>query len=358
MSRRVRLVAGFALAFLAVGGFLWAVGPDAVASELAGADLPVLALGFASVTVAIGLWSEAVRRLVGTTGHPVGGFRYRLAYLSGEFLKQVLPMGQSGGPVLMAYTINRETDAPYESTLAASSVFAFLNVVASLVLAVVGLAILVLTRRGPTGTLLRNVLVAMVAVTGVVFLVTYLAVYRRALLERVALRVAGGLRRTVGRLSARLDAALAPEAVERVVGTYADSVGRLTGNRRELVATVALAVSGWLFFLAPMYTSFRAIGDPVPFTLVVFAIPVVTLLNVVPLPGGLGGFEVALAGVTAAVGGLELATATAAVFLFRLSNYWFLVLLGGLSAASLSVRVGDPPPITPAVDESDEDDPP
>jgi uncharacterized protein (TIRG00374 family) len=354
MSRRARLVAGFVLAFLAVGGFLWAVGPKAVAADLAGAALPVFALGFVSVTAALALWSEAVRRLVGTTGHPVGGFRYRLAYLSGEFLKQVLPMGQSGGPVLMAYTINRETNAPYESTLAASSVFAFLNVVASLVLAVFGLAILVATRRGPTGTLLRTVLVAMVAVTGVVFLITYLAVYRRSLLEGVALRAATVLRRPLGRLSARLDGALAPATVERVVGTYADSVGQLAGDRRELAATVALAVTGWLFFLAPMYTSFRAIGDPVPFTLVVFAIPVVTLLNVVPLPGGLGGFEVALAGVTAAVGGLELATATAAVFLFRLSNYWFLVLIGGLSAASLSVGVGDPPPLTATVDDTEE----
>jgi uncharacterized protein (TIRG00374 family) len=353
MSRRVRLVAGFALAFLAVGGFLWAVGPGAVAAELAGADLPVFALGFVSVTVALGLWSEAVRRLVVNTGHPIGGLRYRLAYLTGEFLKQILPMGQSGGPVLMAYTINRETDAPYESTLAASSVFAFLNVVASLVLAVLGLAILVVTRRGPTGTLLRNVLVAMVAVTAVVFLVTYLAVYWRSLLEGIALRFTAVLRRPLGRLSARLDATVAPETVERVVGTYADSVGQLAGDRRELAATVALAVTGWLFFLAPLYTSFLAIGDPVPYTLVVFAVPVVTLLNVVPLPGGLGGFEVALAGVTAAVGGLELATATAAVFLFRLSNYWFLVLLGGLAAASLSVRIGDPPPLTPA-EEPDE----
>jgi len=354
MSRRVRLVAGFALALLAVGGFLVAVGPEAVAAELATAALPVLAVGFLSVVVALGCWSEAVRRLVATTGHSVGGSRYRRAYLSGEFLKQVLPMGQSGGPVLMAYTVSQETDAPYESTLAAASVFAFLNVVASLVLAVAGLALLVVTRRGPTGPLLRTVLVAMVAVTAVVLLVSYLAVYHRPLLERVALRVAAALRRAVGRLSTRVETALAPDAVEHVVGTYADSVGQLAGDRRQLAATVALAVTGWVFFLLPLYTSFAAIGDPVPYALVVFAIPVVTLLNVVPLPGGLGGFEVALAGVTAAVGGLDLPTATAAVFLFRLSNYWFLVLLGGLAAASLSVRVNDPPPITPGVEDPDE----
>jgi uncharacterized protein (TIRG00374 family) len=354
MRRTLRIVAGFALALLAVGGFLLAVGPGAVAAELATANLLILAAGFLSVVVALACWSEAVRRLVTTTGHPVGGSRYRRAYLSGEFLKQVLPMGQSGGPVFMSYTISQETDAPYESTLAAASVFAFINVVASLVLAVAGLALLVVTRRGPTGPLLRNVLVAMVAVTGVVFLLSYLAAYRRSVLERVALRVAAALRRTVGRLSARADTALAPEAVERVVGTYADSVGQLAGDRRALAATVALAIVGWVFFLLPLYTSFVAIGDPVPYALVVFAVPVVTLLNVVPLPGGLGGFEVALAAVTAAVGGFDLPTATAAVFLFRLSNYWFLVLLGGLAAASLSVRVSDPPPLAPGVEDADE----
>ena len=351
MSRRIRLVAGFAVALFAVGGFLLAVGPGAVAAELAGANLAVLAVGFPGVVAALAVWSEAVRRLLASTGHTVGGRRYRSAYLSGEFLKQVLPMGQSGGPVLMSYAVSRETAAPYESTLAAASVFAFLNVVASLVLAVAGLALLVVTRRGPTGTLLRNVLVAMVAVTAVVLLLTYLAVYRRETLEGAALRAAAGLRRTVGRVSARVEAALAPERVSEAVARFGGSVGDLTGDRRRVGTAVALAVLGWFCFLLPMYTSFLAIGEPVPFALVVFVVPVVTLLNVVPLPGGLGGFEVALAGVTAALAPVSLPAATAAVFLFRLSNYWFVVLLGGLAAASLSVRVSDPPPVVLTDDE-------
>ncbi|QLH77320.1 flippase-like domain-containing protein [Halosimplex rubrum] len=351
MSRRVRLVAGFTLAFLAVGGLLWAVGPEAVLAELVSADLAVLSVGFLAVVAALGVWSEAVRRLLASTGHTVRGRRYRSAYLSGEFLKQVLPMGQSGGPVLMSYTVSRETAAPYESTLAAASVFAFLNVVASLVLAVVGLALLVATQRGPSGTLLRNVLVAMVAVTVVVLALTYLAVYRREVLEGIALRVAAGLRRTVGRVSPRADAALAPERVADAAARFGGSIGDLAGDRRRIGTTVALAVTGWLCFLLPLYTSFLAIGEPVPYALVVFVVPVVTLLNVVPLPGGLGGFEVALAGVTAALAPVGLPTATAAVFLFRLSNYWFIVLLGGLAAASLSVRVSDPPPVVPLEDD-------
>jgi uncharacterized protein (TIRG00374 family) len=351
MRRILRVVVGFAVALLAVGGFLWAVGPEAVFAELATADLAVLSVGFLGVVAALGVWSEAVRRLLASTGHTVRGRRYRSAYLSGEFLKQVLPMGQSGGPVLMSYTVSRETSAPYESTLAAASVFALLNVVASLVLAVAGLALLVATRRGPTGPLLRNVLVAMVAVTALVLLVTYLAAYRRETLERLALRVAAGLRRTVGGVSARAEAALAPERVADAVARFGESVGELADDRRGIGTTVALAVVGWLCFLLPLYTSFLAIGEPVPYALVLFVVPVVTLLNVVPLPGGLGGFEVALAGVTAALAPVDLPTATAAVFLFRLSNYWFVVLLGGVAAASLSVRVSDPPPLAPVEDD-------
>ena len=112
MSRLRRIVLGFGVALLAVGGFLYAVGPAAVLAELSDADLVVLSVGFGSVVVALSCWSEAVRRLIASTGHETGGLRYRGAYLSGEFLKQVLPMGQSGGPVLMAYTVSREADTP------------------------------------------------------------------------------------------------------------------------------------------------------------------------------------------------------------------------------------------------------
>ncbi|WP_459191863.1 lysylphosphatidylglycerol synthase transmembrane domain-containing protein [Halosimplex sp. J119] len=352
MSRRFRLVAGFALALLAVGGFLLAVGPEAVFAELATADLLVLSVGFGSVLVALGCWSEAVRQLIGSSGHAVGGLRYRAAYLSGEFLKQVIPMGQSGGPVLLSYTVSRETDASQDSALAASTVFAFLNVLASLILAVVGLAILILTRRGPTGALLQSVLVTMTAISiGIVGLVL-LTIYRRNVLERAVLSVAAGLRRTVGRVSGRAAAALAPERVREALGRFSGVVGQLAGDRRGIAAAVALSVTGWLFFLLPLYTSFLAIESHVPFMLVVFAVPVVTLLNVVPLPGGLGGFEVALAAVVAAMALVDLPTATAAVFLFRLSNYWFIVLVGGIAAASLSMGVRDAPLLPGEEDET------
>lgn len=351
MRRHIRVAVGFALAFLAIWGFLAAVGPARVAAQLRAADPRVLGLGFLSVVVALGCWSEAVRRLLASVGQPVAGSKYRRAYLAGEFLKQVIPFGQSAGPALLAYTVSRTADTSYEGTLAATSVFAFLNVTASLVLAVGGLGLLVVTDRGPGGALLRSALLAVSVIAAVLVGVLVLTLYRRALLEAVVVRLASLVRVTVGRFFPRVEAALAPAAVRALLETYTVALDRLRGERRRVLAAAALACAGWTFFLLPMYTSFLALGEPVPFTLVVFVVPVVTLFNVVPLPGGLGGFEVAMASVFAVLGVVPFATATAAVFLFRLSNYWFLVILGGLAAVSVSIGVNDPPPVVPVEEE-------
>lgn len=346
------MVVGFALAFLAIWGFLTVVGPARVAAELRVVDVSILAVGFVSVVTALGCWSEAVRRLLASLDHPTGGFRYRRAYLAGEFLKQVIPLGQSAGPVLLAYTVSRKVGTPYERTLAATSVFAFLNVTASLVLAVGGLGLLVATDRGPSGTLLRSALVAVSVIAAVLVGVLVLTLYRRSLLEAGVVRLTSLVRSIVGRFSPRVEATLAPATVRALLETYTAALDRLRGQRRRVFSAAALACAGWTFFLLPMYTSFLALGEAVPFTLVVFVVPVVTLFNVVPLPGGLGGFEVAMAAVFAVLGVIPVPTATAAVFLFRLSNYWFLLLLGGVAAASLSVGVSDPPPVVPPEDAS------
>ncbi|WP_436932305.1 lysylphosphatidylglycerol synthase transmembrane domain-containing protein [Halosimplex halobium] len=348
MRRILRVVLGFALALLAVGGFLWVVGPRRVLAELAGADPATYAAGFLAVVAAFYCWSEALRRLLASVGHEVAGPRYRAAFMSGEFAKQVVPMGHSGGPVFVSYAVSRETDAPYEAALAAATVVEFVNIAASMGLAAAGLTVVLLTSDGPVTPLFAALLVGfavtVVALGGAAVLVHS----RRALVERLVLRAAGVGRATLGRVSARARDALAADRVAGTFGTYYAAFDRALADRAQVRRAAVFSVAGWALFLAPMYTSFRAIGEPVPYALVVFVVPVLSLVNVVPLPGGLGGFEVALAAVVVALVGLELPAATAGVFLYRLSNYWFVVLLGGVAAALVSVRLADPPsPLEP-----------
>ncbi|WP_123538250.1 lysylphosphatidylglycerol synthase transmembrane domain-containing protein [Halosimplex salinum] len=343
MRRVVRVVVGFALALLAVGGFLWFVGPASVLRELSRADPVVLGSGFLAVVGAFYCWSEALRRLLASVGQDVRGPRYRAAFMSGEFLKQVIPMGHSGGPVFVSYAVSRETDAPYEEALAAATVVEFVNIGSSVALAVVGLCVLLATGTATDGPVFVALVVGLVIAVGFLLSTALLVHYRRALVERFVLRLAAAGRATVGRASARARTGLAGDRIEATFETYYAAFDRALGDRGEVWRAAAVSLAGWALFLVPMYTSFLAIGEPVPYALVILVIPVLSLVNVVPLPGGLGGFEVALAGVVVALVGVDLPAATAGVFLYRLSNYWFVVLLGGLASLAMSVRLAEPP---------------
>lgn len=345
VSRLVQTIVGFALALLVVGGFLAAVGPRAVFASMSDVVLPVYAVGFAAVVGAFYCWSEALRRLLVSVGGDVRGPRYRAAFMSGEFVKQVVPMGHSGGPVFVSYAVSRETDASYEATFAAATLVEFVNIGASVVLALAGLGVLLATGSVETGAvfvaLLVGLAVAVAALLGAAVFVTS----RRAFVERVAVVLATVVRGSLGRLSGRVRSAFDPERVAGVAVTYYAALDRALDDRRQVVRAAAFSLVGWALFLAPLYTSFRAIGAPVPYAVVVFVVPVLSLVNVVPLPGGLGGFEIALAAVLVALVGLDLPTATAGVFLYRLSNYWFVVLMGGIAAGAFSIRLTEPPPV-------------
>ncbi|WP_459191864.1 lysylphosphatidylglycerol synthase transmembrane domain-containing protein [Halosimplex sp. J119] len=354
MRRIVRVVLGFALALVAVGGFVWFVGPASVIAELSQADPAVLAVGFLAVIAAFYCWSEALRRLLVSTGADVHGPRYRAAFMSGEFLKQIVPMGHSGGPVFVSYAVGRETDAPYEEALAAATVVEFVNIGASVALATVGLGVLVATGTASSGPVFTALVVGLALAVTVLLSLGLLVHYRRALVERLVLRLAGAGRATVGRLSERARTAMASDRVRATFETYYAAFDRALADREQVWRAAAFSLAGWALFLLPMYTSFHAIGEPVPYALVALVVPVLSLVNVVPLPGGLGGFEVALAAVVVALAGLDLPVATAGVFLYRLSNYWFVVLLGALASSTVAVRLADPPsPLDPTEDPVD-----
>jgi uncharacterized protein (TIRG00374 family) len=345
MRRTLRIVAGFVLALAVVGAFLWVVGPRRVLAELSTVNLPVFAAGFAAVLGAFWCWSEALRRLLTTVGQEVGGPRYRAAFMSGELAKQVVPMGHSGGPVFVSYAVSRETDAPYESTLAAATVVEIVNIASSVLLATGGLAVVLLGQRGPLEPVFLALLAGLAVVSGGLLGVSTLVYHRRSLVERLVLWLAGVGRGTLGRFSERVRTALGAERIQGTFQTYYAAFDRALVDRREVRRAAVFSLLGWALFLLPLYTSFLAIGDPVPYALVVFVVPVLSLVNVVPLPGGLGGFEVAFAAVLVALVGVELPAATAGVFLYRLSNYWFVVLVGVVASAVVSVRPSAAPPI-------------
>ncbi|MFC4358668.1 lysylphosphatidylglycerol synthase transmembrane domain-containing protein [Halobium salinum] len=343
LRRFGRVVVGFALALLVVGGLLQTVGVRGVVSTLAGADPVPVALGGVVSVVAVLCWSEALRRVLSFTVPasedgvgPVTGVRFRAAYLAGDFTKQVMPMGHVSGPAILSYWVSDAFDLEYERTLAAVTVSDLLNLLASLAIAAVGVcAVAVAGGRG------LDVFVASLAVAGggVAGLLALVTVYRPTLTRAVRRLATAGhalARRTTGHAPRRLN----PDAVEAGLRDYyatLDVVGEAR-NRRAVGVAGGVALLGWCCYAAPLYAAALALDASVSLPLALLLVPLAGLATWVPLPGGLGGVEVALTSGLVAIGGLPVDLAAAVALLYRLCSYWFVVAVDGVAAATLLGR--------------------
>lgn len=313
------------LGLLAV--LVWTLGPASVVADLAGADFRLVALGLAAVLFAVGCWSEGHRRLLRAGAIHLRPGRCLGAYTTGLFAKQVLPTGQAGGVAVMAYAVHRDAETRYDHALTVVALGETLGVLASTVVAGLGLALFVWTSPPfpGTGRLVAVVVAVFLVISGgLAVLVTH-----RPLVERTSLRVAGVLRRTLGRRSGRVAAATAPESirgsVERVYGALAD-VG---DDPDQVLLTAGFMTAGWLLVTTALYTSFLAVGASLQVALALFVVPMSGLAAAVPLPGGLGSVELVLVALLATLTGLTPTEVAAPVLLYRVCTYWFFVLVGG-----------------------------
>lgn len=336
LPRRVLLTGGLAVCLLAGGAVL--LGPGAVVAQLADADPATFALGLVGVAVAMTCWAESQRRLLVAAGADLSPRQGVLGYGAGTFAKQVLPAGHALGPGLVAYAFRSMTRRGYTETFAAVTLAELFNLVASGLLATAGLLLLLGGEPSPVLATARTALLVVGGSLGVLVGVTW---YRRQTLAAAVHGAAWLLRGTVGRASRRVRDAVSPPAVEGTIQGFYATFGTVADQPRAAAVAFGFTLVGWLAFVAPLYTSFRAVGVSLPLGVVLLVVPAAGLANAVPLPGGLGGAELAIGGTIVVLTGLDVPTAAAGVLLYRLCAFWFLAALGGVCAAALRVRVGD-----------------
>jgi hypothetical protein len=319
------LAAFLALALLAA--FVLVLGPERVVRDLSRADPRLVALACLSTLGTLGAWSEAQRRLHRAAGATAGPGAFGVAYATGVFLKLTLPGGRAGGPAVMAYALGRETRLGFERDLTAVLFGKVVGFVGSVPPALVGL--LFVTVPFP---LERAILPATAGVT--LFGLAGSVLVRRPGAVRAGVhRLAGVGRTTVGRLSTRAAAALARSRVEEACDRAEGTLSAIRADRRTLLSAAVLATVGWCLAAGPLYLAFAALGTPIPLALALFVVPVGTVANGIPLPGGVGGVELALTGLLVALTGLPVATVGAAVLLYRATGDGFSALVGGVGVA-------------------------
>jgi len=325
--------------------------PAAVLATLERVDLATFAVCLAATVAALGLWSEGLRGLLSSTGVSASPWRTVVAYGTGTAGKLLLPMGNAGGPALLAYAVSRDVELPYERTLAVVTVSELLTLVGTLLLAALGLAF-TLAFRSTAGDVYA-LAVVLVAVFGAVCAAVLVVATRRAFVERAVGAAARLLDRALGDRSPALRRRLEPERVRGSVRAYYETVDAVARRPRALGRAFLFGLAGRICFALPLSVGAFALDLRVPVLVAFLVVAASSVAAVVPLPGGLGSVELVLVGLLVSLTGLDATHAVAVVVLYRLSTYWFLALVGALASVysvttvrSLPTAVADAEPDT------------
>lgn len=333
-----RAAVGLTIAVAVVALIVYGVGWEEVVATVRRARSGPLAVALVVGLGMLALRAALVYRLLEPVDGSARGLAFVTAYLSGYFARSALPWSRSTGTPITAYLLTRPSDATFEDNLAVVAAAEAFNVLASLVVAVVGV-ILVLTVSG--GSLSGvSTSVALLTAGGLVAAVLVAVVFERGLARSVAVGTTSRLESAAGRLPT-----LSPERVDGLLTGRVDGFFRtleaIHASRRTLAAAFAIAVVSWLFNAAPLYFVLVALGVDVPFALVLVCAPLASFGGVVPLPGGSGGVEVVLGGLLIATAGVTASVATAGAILYRLTTYWAHLVICGLVAVYYTVSRPD-----------------
>ncbi|WP_239524433.1 lysylphosphatidylglycerol synthase transmembrane domain-containing protein [Halogeometricum borinquense] len=329
----VRAVVGIALAIVVLVIFISLTGGREVVVAVARADLRLVAVGCIAGVAAISSWGESLRQAL-STAKPVGGLHYRLAYRSGDFARQVLPMGHLSGSAIASYAVSRPFGLQYEEALAAVTVADLLNLLSAVTISTLGLLFLLLDSDiGDVRTFVAGLLGALTVASAIFVLVTR----RRDLLERAVVAVVAVGHRLAARLGiSTAERLLRPDSVEQRIESYFRTLDTVAENRKRVALAGVFAALGWVAFGTALAVAAIALDVEIPLAAALFVAPASGLVGWSPLPGGSGGVEVAVTAGLVATAGVPVSTAAAVALLYRVCGYWIVVAVDAAATGLLA----------------------
>jgi uncharacterized protein (TIRG00374 family) len=330
-TRRRSLALGLLAGLLALALFGWLVGYRRLVATVASLDPLPFALGFLAAAGAMACRFLALAALLDVRPSIDAG----LAYLRGFYGQQLLPVGNVAGPVLIAYSMETATGISTDRALPGTIIAQATTFLGSTVVAFGGSLLLI--ARGQRALL---PVAGVLAAVSVVWLGLLVALIAGADLGRLAHAIGATLRHTFGRLSTRVAARTEPVAIDAALAEFDDARRLIREDPGRVVLAFGWVLLGWLLFSLPAVTTGAALGVPITIGVAVVAVPVSDLLNLLPVPGGVGGVEAVMAGLFVALGGVDAAAGVVAAFCVRLCTYWFVLVLGGTATTLATARRG------------------
>ncbi|MFM7044975.1 MAG: YbhN family protein [Ilumatobacteraceae bacterium] len=290
-------------------------------TDLRKVNLGLLGLGLVLQLLALYCYSLLTKASLGEAGAVVTRWRLFRIQLSTRALSSIVPGGSAASSALgyRLLTLSGVQGADAGFALATSGLVS--AVMLNLILWV-GLIVSIPVRG-------VNPLYGTAAVLGIVIMVivaalTFGIMEGQGRAERIVRAVA---------VKFRFDPQRSTAAIRQVAGRLED----LVADRQLLGRVAAWAALNWLLDAASLWVFLLAFGPAVDIDGLIVSFGLANVFAVVPItPGGLGIIEGIY--IPTLIGfGLSRSTATLGVFSYRLAQFWFPILLGGLMYASLRV---------------------
>ena len=326
-ERRTRAtVLGFVVALGILLALVYVVGIDEVLVAMAAVEPAVLLLLGVVVFAWIGTWSGSLHLTASAFEIETTVVESVLVYAHMMFLDNVIPFSSISADPFAALAVSRATATDYETSLATVITVDFLNFLPAPAFGGIGLVYLM--AASPLGGPVETLAVALIALLLGLSVVGYLAWIRRRWLAEVGATAVVAALRAASSVLPRVSAPSGTDVRRRATSLVAN-LETVAGDRRTLLVVATFATAGWTLLAASLWLSLYAVGHAIPAGLALFLVSLVTVGELVPLPGGVGTSESLFVVLLVALAGTPPAAATAGVLVHRGATYWFPVVLGG-----------------------------
>ncbi len=290
-------------------------------AQLSAVNPFLLLLGFALEIAALYSYSLLTRAALGDSGSMLSSFRLFRIQMSTKALSSVVPGGSAAGSAL-GYRLMTMSNVPGPDAGFALATAGLGSAVVLNIIFWLSLVISIPIRGVSAGY-------ATAAVAGII-LMSIVGALVYGLLEGQT-RSERAFRWIARRMHMNEDRAAA--AVRHIGGRLED----LAADKQLLGRVAGWAAANWLLDAAALWVFLRAFGATTDVDALLVAFSLVNVAAVIPItPGGLGVIDVVLP--AALVGfGLERAPALLGVAAWRVAQYLFPIVLGGVMYASLRV---------------------
>ena len=312
------------LAFVAVLYFAFVTvlpGVRQAAGELSDLNPLLIFVGFGLEIVALAAYSLLTRAALGDAGPLVSTFRLFRIQMSTKALSSIVPGGSAAGSAL-GYRLMTMSGVPGPDAGFALATAGLGSAVVLNLLFWAALVISIPVRGVNSGY--ASAAIAGVIIMGFAAALVFGLLEGQTRAERVVRWFARRFRMDENRTAA---------GVKHVGGRLEE----LAADRQLLGRVVGWAAANWLLDAAALWVFLRAYGTTTDIDALLVAFGLANVLAVIPItPGGLGVLDVSLS--TALVGfGVPADNALLGVATWRLAQFFFPIVLGGILYASLRV---------------------